>query len=167
MRFSASARWASLIVVVLSAVQIVTSPGMIEPAQVRAAVGVQTLVALNNSVRNPDVVMHSIATEDSKDAAGAEPVLNAEESVLLSRSGVLIRQGNLQGARTMLARAASDGSTAARFALAETFDPFKLTAWGVDRVAADPAVAMRLYEQVLAAGDERAAGRIAALSQVR
>ena len=75
----------------------------------------------------------------------------------------MIAGGDMTGARLELARAASTGSANARFALAETFDPNVLAAWGLRERVADVGAARTLYEQALAAGDQRAANRIEAL----
>ena len=73
----------------------------------------------------------------------------------------------MAGAREALARAANNGSANARFALAETFDPNALAAWGLRQRVADVGAARALYEQALAGGDKRAASRLAALREER
>ncbi len=75
----------------------------------------------------------------------------------------MIVSGDIQTARAALARAASDGHPGARFALAETYDPNMLAAWGRREPVADVAVARALYAQSLEAGDERARQRIESL----
>lgn len=91
------------------------------------------------------------------------PELSPEDRALLSHSDALIERGELKAAREVLARAAADGSFAARFALAETFDPNILAAWGAREQVADVALARTLYGQAHSAGDPRAARRIEAL----
>jgi hypothetical protein len=82
---------------------------------------------------------------------------------LLADSAALIQQGNIKVARASLARAASEGSLRAKFALAETFDPNMLAAWGRSEPVGDVSTALKLYEQVLARGEARARHRIEAL----
>lgn len=91
------------------------------------------------------------------------PPITLEELALLERCESLIATGDMHSARDVLAQAASAGSVNARFALAETFDPNVLAAWGMRERVADVGTARALYEQALAAGDQRAAARIAAL----
>jgi len=91
------------------------------------------------------------------------PPITLEELSLLERCESLIAAGDMAGARDALAQSASSGSVNARFALAETFDPNVLAAWGLRERVADVGTARTLYEQALAAGDQRAAARIAAL----
>lgn len=95
------------------------------------------------------------------------PALSLDELALLERCESLIAAGDMQAARKELAVAASGGSINARFALAETFDPNVLAAWGLRERVADPGTARTLYEQVLEAGDKRASARIAALGGTR
>ena len=66
---------------------------------------------------------------------------------------------------SILVPAAENGNVAARFALAETFDPNMLAAWGTREPFADVVTARSLYSQSLAAGETRAARRLEALSQ--
>lgn len=91
------------------------------------------------------------------------PPLSPEEQALLERCETMIAHGDMTGARTELARAANEGSANARFALAETYDPNVLAAWGLRERVADVGTAITLYEQALAVGDNRASGRIEAL----
>ncbi len=93
----------------------------------------------------------------------AAPPLSLDELALLERCETLIAGGNMETARQELARAASAGSLNARFALAETFDPNVLAAWGMRERIADVGAARALYEQALAAGDARAAPRLGGL----
>ena len=100
------------------------------------------------------------------------PVLGADDSRMLSLSADLIADGDIPGARALLARAASTGSWAACFALAETYDPYVLAALrerapAANVVAADLVLARRFYFQALAAGDGRAVRRIEKLAEVK
>lgn len=84
-------------------------------------------------------------------------------AALIQHAERMIAAGNVPAARELLGRAALSGDTASRFALAETFDPIVLAAWGIKGVSADPSTARLLYAQALAAGDRRAERRLAAL----
>jgi hypothetical protein len=95
--------------------------------------------------------------------AADPPLLTIAEQTLLERCEGLIAKGDMAGARQELLRAADDGSVSARFALAETFDPNVLAAWGLRERVADVGAARSLYVEAMSAGDPRAAGRIEAL----
>lgn len=84
--------------------------------------------------------------------------------VLVAQAERLLADGNVITARELLGRAALTGDGAARFALAETFDPNVLAAMGLRGVSADPGTARLLYEQAMAAGDQRAQRRLKALT---
>lgn len=76
-----------------------------------------------------------------------------EEVVLLKAKSLdLIAQGDIAGARLVLARAASSGDGCALFALAETYDPTRFEAWGVIGMRSDAGKAAALYQQALSAG---------------
>ncbi len=91
------------------------------------------------------------------------PPISLDELSLLEKCEAMIAAGDMPGARQELALAASNGSVNARFALAETFDPNVLAAWGMRDRIADVGAARALYGQAMTAGDPRAAARIAAL----
>ena len=93
-----------------------------------------------------------------------QPRRDDRENRLLADSARQIQQGNIKVARDALSRAASEGSLNAKFALAETFDPNMLAAWGRSEQVGDVKTALKLYEQVLARGEARARHRIEALT---
>ena len=166
----------SFVVVALLAAAAVTGLATVPHGQSLVAdIGLQTLVPIADStapsvrataVRTVEVkTSAAVANPETSSGPAVMPVLTADESVLLSRSAALIVRGDVLAARSMLAKAASDGSIAARFALAETFDPNTLAAWGERERVADVVLARRLYEQALTAGDPRAARRIEALAE--
>ena len=101
--------------------------------------------------------------ESARLSAVPAPELSPEDYDLLVRSRALVEHGELRAARDLLSRAAADGSIAARFALAETFDPNMLAAWGAREPVADVTLARSFYTQAQSAGDPRAARRIEAL----
>ena len=55
---------------------------------------------------------------------------NPELVRLMARASLLLSQGNVGTARIVLERATETGSAPALFALAETYDPTTLAAWG-------------------------------------
>lgn len=83
------------------------------------------------------------------------------DSLLVARQ--LIASGDLAAAREILGRAAADGLPDAMHALAETFDPNVLAAWGLRDGDPDPERARRLYLGALAGGHERSRARLLAL----
>lgn len=104
----------------------------------------------------------------SSGVTASEPLqLSLSEMGLLERCETMIASGDMQGARLELAHAASAGSPVARFALAETFDPNMLAAWGLRDRVADVGTARALYAQALESGVARAAQRISALEAER
>ena len=82
---------------------------------------------------------------------------------LIAQASRRVENGDVAGAREMLA-AAEDGSQGlVLFALAETYDPNMLAAWGTRGVAADVARARALYRKALSLGVASAHGRLEAL----
>ena len=74
-----------------------------------------------------------------------------------------IKVGEMDEARIMLARLASQGDSNAVFALAETFDPNVLAAWGTHGAEANSEKAKMFYSMALSQGVSRAEMRIKAL----
>ena len=74
-----------------------------------------------------------------------------------------IKGGEMDEARIMLARLASQGNSNAVFALAETFDPNVLAAWGTHGEEANSEKAKMFYSMALSQGVSRAEMRIKAL----
>jgi hypothetical protein len=82
---------------------------------------------------------------------------------LIAQASRRLENGDVMGAREMLA-AAEDGSQGpVLFALAETYDPNMLAAWGTRGVPADVARARALYRKALSLGVASAHGRLEAL----
>jgi hypothetical protein len=75
------------------------------------------------------------------------PIPAAEVDQLIARSGTLISQGNIAGARLVLERAAAGRSGEALFRLAKTYDPAALAQWKAIGVKPDPDKARDLYRQ--------------------
>ncbi len=90
-----------------------------------------------------------------------EPKARLEE--LLAQAAQRIESGDVTGAREMLAGADDGGQGSISFALAETYDPNMLAAWGTRGAAADAAKARALYRKALSLGVARAQNRLDAL----
>jgi hypothetical protein len=88
----------------------------------------------------------------------------APAAALLKAQGLQsIEAGDIGAARELLGRAAVGGDSEALLALAETFDPNMLAAWGARGTRPDVGMARSLYAQALAAGYARARLRLDAL----
>jgi hypothetical protein len=88
---------------------------------------------------------------------------NLDAARLMARASVLLGQGNIGPARTVLERAAETGSAPALFALAETYDPIILSTWGTFGTQGDVAKAQELYGKAFAGGVQEARDRLNAL----
>lgn len=73
------------------------------------------------------------------------------------------RNGDIAGGRNLLARGAAGGNAEAILALAETYDPNMLAAWGVVGASPDVATARRLYAKARDSGLEIAGSRLKGL----
>ena len=141
------------------------------PAQNAAEhdLGLQSLVPTSAEV--PVTRVASAAPLLDEQETVLAPVLSAMDSRLLRLSAERMAAGDIAGARSVLARAASEGSAAACFALAETFDPNQFrtarVAGGGQWHETDVVLARRFYLQALAAGDGRALRRLEALADPR
>ena len=82
---------------------------------------------------------------------------------LLAQAAQRIDRGDITGAREMLADADDGGQGAVSFALAETYDPNMLAAWGTRGVTADAAKARALYHKAFDLGVSQAEKRLDAL----
>ena len=71
---------------------------------------------------------------------------------LLAQASRRIESGDVAGAREMLGAAEETSPGAVSFALAETYDPNMLAAWGARGVRADVAKARALYRKALSLG---------------
>ncbi len=104
------------------------------------------------------------AADATADRPAAEPA-DPELLHLLARATLLVARGDIGGARVVLERAVETGSASALFALAETFDPAILSAWGTVGTQGDPAWARELYAKALAGGIAAAKDRLATLGR--
>ena len=89
-----------------------------------------------------------------------DPKARIEE--LLTQVAQRIESGDVTGAREMLAGADDGGQGSITFALAETYDPNMLAAWGTrrGRIEADADKAKALYRKALSLGVTRAQMRL-------
>jgi TPR repeat protein len=94
------------------------------------------------------------APETPKGAGDPEPAR------LMARASLLLGQGNIGVARVVLERAAEMGSAPALFALAETYDPAVLSAWGTFGTQGDVGKAKELYARAFAGGVQEARDRL-------
>jgi hypothetical protein len=94
-----------------------------------------------------------------------EALGDPELARLISRASLLLSQGNIGTARIVLERAAETGSAPALFALAETYDPTTLAAWGTFGTQGDAAKARELYAKAFASGLQEAGDRMNALPE--
>jgi curved DNA-binding protein CbpA len=99
------------------------------------------------------------ATTPARPTASEAPG-NPEPADLMARASVLLSQGNIGVARIVLERAAEMGSARALFALAETYDPVLLSAWGTFGTQGDVGKAQELYAKAFAGGIREAKDRL-------
>jgi hypothetical protein len=74
-----------------------------------------------------------------------------------------IRSGDIAAGRNLLTRPVAANNAEAILALAETYDPNMLAAWGIMDASADVAIARQLYTKALDAGLEPARARLKGL----
>jgi hypothetical protein len=103
-------------------------------------------------------------TMAARPAASVAPD-NPELGRLMARASLLLGQGNIGAARAVLERAAETGSAPVLFALAETYDPIILSAWGTFGTQGDVAKARELYAKAFAGGVHEAKDRLNALPE--
>jgi TPR repeat protein len=94
---------------------------------------------------------------------GPEASGNPEAARLMTRANLLLSQGNVGAARMVLEHIAESGNASALFALAETYDPGVLSAWGTVGTQSDTAKARELYGRAFAGGVHEAKDRLNAL----
>ncbi len=87
-----------------------------------------------------------------------------EQQELQARVAVMIRQGDIAGARVILARLDRAGNRQATLTLAETYDPALLAQWNVRGIKPDPAKAAELYQRAIDGGVNAARARLNALT---
>jgi hypothetical protein len=88
---------------------------------------------------------------------------NPEAVRLMAQARLLLDQGKIIAARSVLERAAESGSALALFLLAETYDPASLSAWGIVGRRGSVTKARELYAKAVAGGVHEAEYRLSAL----
>ena len=94
-------------------------------------------------------------------ATRREPVRQVDDRIAEARQR--IESGDVSGARDILSAAEGNAPGPISFALAETYDPNMLAAWGTRGAIADVARAKALYHKSLGFGMARAQARLEAL----
>ena len=110
----------------------------------------QQLATRRDTVPEP-IFPAADATSDKPPTETAEPDLLR----LMARASLLLAHGDIGAARIVLEHAAEFGSASALFALAETFDPAVLSAWGTVGTQGDAARAGDLYAKAWPAASPR------------
>jgi hypothetical protein len=105
----------------------------------------------------------AVEADASEQPAAAVSQGGPEVARLMARASALLGQGNIGAARIVLERAAETGSAKASFALAETYDPVILSAWGTYGTRGDATKARELYAKAHAGGIPEAKDRFNAL----
>jgi hypothetical protein len=123
----------------------------------------ETAAAYQESLAQERARIEQLAQELAarRDAAPGNP----EPVRLMARASLLLGQGNIGVARTVLERAAEMGSASALFALAETYDPAMLAAWRTFGTQGDAGKARELYARAFAGGIREAKDRLNAPRQ--
>lgn len=140
-----------------------------EPVAAAAVVAVAPPVVPSAPPTDPAIMSaRSVGTTEAFPPAAAPvvvaPPVPPDAAELLAQGLKLVKAGDVAGARTPLAKAANTGNAEAMMALAETFDPNMLAAWGARDVKSDASTARLFYARAHAAGLTRAKGRLDALN---
>ena len=126
----------------------------------------------DNAAATPSPVVEKpviVASADNKSVTVVAPPTipsvtgTPEVARLLARASQLLVVGDVAAARIVLERAVESGDLQALFALAETYDPLSLSAWGTLGTQGDVAKARELYAKALAGGVQEAKERLTAL----
>jgi len=142
-----------------SALKESTSPGLREQANTRLESRSEPLTT--GGLENSPAAQTTPERRAVPPASAGQPMFDV--GVLLARTEGLIRQGDIIGARLLLEHALQGGSPQAAFALAETYDPHRLSAWRTLGIRADPARARELYVRAYDGGISQAKARADAL----
>jgi hypothetical protein len=133
------------------------------PASAPAADKPATAPLLTND--KPVILTDGTPATTAARLVASEAPGNPEALRLMARASLLLGQGNVSAARIVLDRAAETGSAPALFALAETYDPLILSAWGTMGTRGDAAKARELYAKAFAGGIREAGERLNALRE--
>ncbi len=120
--------------------------------------------ALERSADNKSAeAARAVEAAASGPSAAAVSQGGSEVARLMALASALLGQGNIGAARVVLERAAEMGSAKASFALAETYDPVILSAWGAYGTRGDATKARDLYAKARAGGISEARDQFNAL----
>jgi hypothetical protein len=126
---------------------------------VLAVVSVGTISSFASLSEQPQAQLGALLTDVLPAAAVPAPVSVVQESKRM------IERGNVVAARKLLEQAVATGNVSAIMALAETYDPNMLAAWGVRGQIADPKTARDLYAKANLIGIPMARQRLEALGK--
>jgi formylglycine-generating enzyme required for sulfatase activity len=121
------------------------------------------VVSIGPEVRTPPDPARSSAAPETKVVEPPRAGAQAPPNDLIAQALRRVESGDVAGARQMLEAAEVDRQGLVAFALAETYDPHMLAAWGARGVAPDIARARALYRKALSLGVANAHGRLEAL----
>src|SRR6266702_375230 len=121
-----------------------------QPATIGQAAREEPLEAPGDSIQEQATIARS------QGDAPINPNEGVQAAKLIARASVLLEQGNIGAARTVLERAAEMGSAQASFALAETYDPLILPNFGTYGTQGDLTKARDLYARAEAGGIKEA-----------
>ncbi|MGE3066318.1 MAG: hypothetical protein AB7K67_12065 [Hyphomicrobiaceae bacterium] len=108
-------------------------------------------------------VTSSIDFRPEPPAIAAAPPVRSQGEEILAIAARRISTGDIKGAREILLSAEVEGLGPAVFALAETYDPNMLAAWGTRGLSSDAVRARALYRKALGLGVAHAQTRLDAL----
>jgi hypothetical protein len=138
-------------------------PEQVKPQVLVLEKPVTTSPAISNNQASLAAATPASATPAPAPETMPHKPASAELTRLMERAHTLLEQGNIAAARIVLERAAETRSGAALFALAETYDPAVLSAWGTFGTQGDSAKARELYTQALSEGVQQAMDRMNSL----
>ena len=120
---------------------------------------------VTGSIEPRSAVQAALPVEPAAAAAAARLIEpnKARLEELLAQAAQRIEGGDVAGAREVLAGADDGAQGPVTFALAETYDPNMLAAWGSRGIVADVAKARALYRKAASLGVARAQSRLEAL----
>jgi hypothetical protein len=139
------------------------APATDKPATAPLTASIKPVIAAAAADDKPATIAARPTALEAARLTAPEAPGNPEALRLMARASLLLSQGNIGAARTVLDRAAETGSALALFALAETYDPIILAAWGTFGTQGDAAKARELYAKAFAGGVQEANDRLNAL----
>jgi len=129
------------------------------PVQVQQRVVSTTLVT---PAQAPPQATPAVAEAAVAEEPAVEPEASWTSAVSEGKKRILA--GDIVGGREVLKPAVAANEPEAIMALAETYDPNMLAAWGVRDIDSDVQLARELYEKALGVGVESARGRLGGLN---